>query len=159
MTSNSCARRATVSNCMNNGTKWSFTFGSRRKALGHIGASVAFVTLSPDANSVTSCPSSTRASVRYATTRSVPPYNFGGTASVSGATCAIFMCSPPVRIDDGTLSYPLQLGLSAFNMELNVVRELLCGTCLQESPIAHRRAAGEKVTSRQNLCLYLGTRA
>src|ERR1700679_3540704 len=113
---------------MKSGTKWSFTFGSRRRARGQIGASSALVKLSPEANNVTSCPSSTNASVRYATTRSVPPYIFGGTASVSGATCAIFMCSPPVRIDDGTLSYPLQLGLSAFNMELNVVRELLCGT-------------------------------
>lgn len=34
----------------------------------------------PAANSVTSCPSSTIALVRCATTRSVPPYNLGGTA-------------------------------------------------------------------------------
>src|SRR5262245_18854257 len=46
---------------------------------------------SPLANSVTSWPSLTSSSVKYATTRSVPPYSCGGTLSVNGATCAILM--------------------------------------------------------------------
>jgi len=41
----------------------------------------ARVRASAAANSVTSCPSSTSASHRCATTRSVPPYSGGGTAS------------------------------------------------------------------------------
>ena len=48
---------------------------------------------SPLANSVTSWPSSTSASVIYDTTRSVPPYSLGGTDSVKGAICAIFILS------------------------------------------------------------------
>jgi hypothetical protein len=40
---------------------------------------------SPEAKSVTSCPASTSASVKYETTRSVPPYEVGGTLSKSGA--------------------------------------------------------------------------
>src|SRR6266478_4362101 len=55
------------------------------------GISVARVWASALANSVTSCPSSTRALVRCATMRSVPPYKLGGTASYSGAICAIFI--------------------------------------------------------------------
>src|SRR6266436_9496071 len=55
------------------------------------GISVARVWASAVANSVTSCPSSTRALVRCATMRSVPPYKLGGTASYSGAICAIFI--------------------------------------------------------------------
>jgi hypothetical protein len=50
---------------------------------------LADVTLSPLANRVTSCPISTSSSVRKETTRSVPPYSFGGTASWRGAICAI----------------------------------------------------------------------
>ncbi len=46
---------------------------------------------SPLANSVTSWPSATSSSVSQETTRSVPPYSFGGIASVSGAICAIRM--------------------------------------------------------------------
>ena len=41
----------------------------------------AAVRESPVANSVTSCPSPTSSSVNHETTRSVPPYNFGGTLS------------------------------------------------------------------------------
>ena len=44
---------------------------------------------SPLANRVTSCPSSTKVSVSQEITRSVPPYRRGGTASYSGAICAI----------------------------------------------------------------------
>ena len=43
--------------------------------------SCALVLASALENSITSCPWSTRASHRWATTRSVPPYSFGGTAS------------------------------------------------------------------------------
>ena len=65
-------------------------------ARGHIGRSVAAVTESPLANSVTSWPNSTSPSTSQATTRSVPPYNLGGTASVSGATCAMRIFTSPV---------------------------------------------------------------
>src|SRR6185437_11528113 len=46
---------------------------------------------SPLAKSVTSCPIRTNSSVRYETIRSVPPYSRGGTLSISGATCPIFI--------------------------------------------------------------------
>ncbi len=55
--------------------------GSRRSAAGAHGTSSARVLESPLANSVTSCPRSTSASVKKCTTRSVPPYSFGGTLS------------------------------------------------------------------------------
>src|SRR5262245_12859932 len=57
--------------------------------------SSARVSESPLAISVTSCPRSTRASVRYETTRSVPPYVTGGTRSYNGATWRMRMSMPP----------------------------------------------------------------
>jgi hypothetical protein len=65
--------------------------GSSRMAWSRTGTSRARVWASAAANRVTSWPSSTSASVRCATTRSVPPYSFGGTASYRGVTWAIFM--------------------------------------------------------------------
>src|SRR5262249_39475596 len=65
------------------------TAPSSRSARGQPGSSLADVRESPDANNVTSWPSPTNSSVSQETTRSVPPYNFGGMASVSGAICAI----------------------------------------------------------------------
>jgi hypothetical protein len=62
--SNSFARRATVSNSMKTGANGSVTLGSKRNVRGQMGTSDAFVELSPEANKVTSCPSSTNASVR-----------------------------------------------------------------------------------------------
>jgi len=53
---------------------------------------------SPLANSVTSFPSATSSSVSQCTTRSVPPYNLGGTASVSGATCAMRIYISPLSL-------------------------------------------------------------
>ena len=50
---------------------------------------------SPLANSVTSCPRATSASVTSETTRSTPPYPGGGTGSPAGAICAIFKASTP----------------------------------------------------------------
>src|SRR5215469_4580304 len=62
---------------------------SSRRERGQLASSRALVTESPLANNVTSWPSVISSSVSHDTTRSVPPYNFGGTASVSGAICAI----------------------------------------------------------------------
>ena len=67
------------------------TVSSRRSARGHIGSSLADVRELPLANSVTSWPRATSSSVSQETTRSVPPYSFGGIASVNGAICAIRM--------------------------------------------------------------------
>jgi len=53
------------------------------------GTSSALLIESPLANKVTSWPRSISSSVSHETTRSVPPYSFGGTLSASGATCAI----------------------------------------------------------------------
>ena len=65
------------------------TASSWRSARGHIGRSVADVVESPLANSVTSWPSATSSSVSQWMTRSVPPYFFGGIASVKGAIWAM----------------------------------------------------------------------
>src|ERR1700676_431448 len=62
---------------------------SRRSAFVHVASSFAEVLESPLANSVRSFPSATSSSVSQCTTLSVPPYSLGGTASVSGATCAM----------------------------------------------------------------------
>src|SRR5215813_8790639 len=67
------------------------TLASSRSAIGAHGTSSALETESPLANSVTSCPSLTSSSAKYDTIRSVPPYSRGGTLSMSGAICAIFM--------------------------------------------------------------------
>ena len=61
---------------------------SVRSERGQAATSRAEVTESPLANSVTSWPIATSSSVRNETTRSVPPYNRGGTDSVSGAIWA-----------------------------------------------------------------------
>ncbi len=63
--------------------------GSSRRLRGTTDTRLADVTESPLANKVTSWPISTSASVRYETTRSVPPYARGGTLSYNGATWAI----------------------------------------------------------------------
>src|SRR6476661_6457471 len=91
MTSNSLIRATTCSSINKCGARGSLHAACSRSASGHIGASVAEVDESPLANNVTSWPSCTSWSVRYDTTRSVPPYNFGGTLSLNGATCAIRM--------------------------------------------------------------------
>src|SRR2546430_2047207 len=62
---------------------------SSRRARGQLASSRALVTETPLANSGTSWPSAISSSVSHDSTRSVPPYSFGGTASVSGAICAI----------------------------------------------------------------------
>src|SRR5262249_17263945 len=67
----------------------------RRRASGAPGTSSARVRESPLANSVTSCPRSSSASVRKWTTRSVPPYSFGGTRSYNGEICAILNPGAP----------------------------------------------------------------
>src|SRR6202163_1693510 len=76
------------------------TAPSRRSAFGHVASSFADVCESPLANRVTSCPSATSSSVSQCTTRSVPPYSLGGTASVSGATCAMRILPSPVIMDE-----------------------------------------------------------
>src|SRR5512140_1622647 len=63
--------------------------GSSRRLRGTTDTRLAEVTESPLANKVTSWPIWTSASVRYETTRSVPPYARGGTLSYNGATWAI----------------------------------------------------------------------
>src|ERR1700676_5169375 len=73
---------------------------SRRRAFGHVASSFAEVWESPLANRVTSFPSATNSSVNQCITRSVPPYSLGGTASVSGATCAMRIYPSPVVIVD-----------------------------------------------------------
>jgi hypothetical protein len=73
MTSNSLARAATASSSTICRAYGSMTSSSRRSALGAHGTSFASVTESPLANSVTSWPCRTSSSVRYETTRSVPP--------------------------------------------------------------------------------------
>jgi hypothetical protein len=64
---------------------------SRRNAFGQHASSWAEDCESPLANKTTSCPSATSSSVSQEMTRSVPPYSFGGIASVKGAICAICM--------------------------------------------------------------------
>src|SRR4051812_6256885 len=76
------------------GTSGSWNCGFRRSAFAHPGTSLAEVGESPLAKSVTSCPCRTSSSVRYDTTRSVPPYREGGTLSNKGDTWAIRMASP-----------------------------------------------------------------
>jgi hypothetical protein len=57
---------------------------------------------SPLAKSVTSWPCRISSSVRYETTRSVPPYKTGGTLSISGEICAILILpKPPVKETTG----------------------------------------------------------
>jgi hypothetical protein len=65
-----------------------------RNARGQQATSLAPVLESPLANNVTSCPCLTSSSVKYETTRSVPPYCWGGTLSYSGETCAILIDNP-----------------------------------------------------------------
>jgi len=60
--------------------------GHRRSALGQQATSSAAVSESPLANRVIWWPCAISSSVRYETTRSVPPYCAGGTLSISGAT-------------------------------------------------------------------------
>src|SRR5882757_6248350 len=67
------------------------TLASSRNAAGTQGTSWARETESPLAKRVTSWPSRTSSSVKYETIRSVPPYSRGGTLSMSGAICAIFI--------------------------------------------------------------------
>jgi hypothetical protein len=74
---------------------------AQAKARGQGGTSLALVRESPLANSVTSCPKSTNSSVNQETTRSVPPYNFGGTLSARGAICAMRIVLFPTSIELG----------------------------------------------------------
>src|SRR3954454_23722892 len=69
---------------------------SRRSALGQTDTNLADVRESPLANKVTSWPSVSSSSVSQWMTRSVPPYSFGGMASVNGAICA--MCTGETSI-------------------------------------------------------------
>ncbi len=82
---------------------------SSRRPRGTTETRWAEVIESPPANKVTSCPISTRASVRYETTRSVPPYARGGTLSYNGATWAIFKVSPLVGVRRGTVRSKIAL--------------------------------------------------
>src|SRR4051794_14948081 len=68
---------------------------SSRRDRSQTGTRLALVTESPLANRVTSWPAATSSSVRYDTTRSVPPYIRGGTLSYNGAICAI-RTGPPI---------------------------------------------------------------
>src|SRR5262249_35502390 len=86
MTSKSLARRKTSSTSTR---AWIIQFGLPLSGASTTGTSSAVVRESPVAKSVTRCPCRTSSSVRYDTTRSVPPYRRGGTFSNSGATCAI----------------------------------------------------------------------
>jgi hypothetical protein len=54
----------------------------------------------------------------HETTRSVPPYNFGGTLSARGATCAMRTSFPSRRI--GT----------AFHFVINTIQNSFVGSCL-----------------------------
>src|SRR6185295_19673215 len=73
--------------------------GFPRSGRSTIGTSSAQVCESAVAKSVTWCPCRTSSSVRYETTRSVPPYCRGGTLSNSGATCAIRTRPPLVSLE------------------------------------------------------------
>src|SRR5207248_7626330 len=62
---------------------------SSRNAFGEQDSRIALVTESSEASSVTAWPISTSSSVNQNTTRSVPPYSLGGTASANGAIWAM----------------------------------------------------------------------
>jgi hypothetical protein len=89
MTSKFWALAATASSRDAKGARGSGRGRLSRIAEGQTGTRLALVLESAEANNVTSCPSATNSSVNHDTTRSVPPYSFGGTRSASGATCAI----------------------------------------------------------------------
>src|SRR4029453_18692430 len=88
ITSNSPAFSATASSSTAQTAEGSERGRLKRRARGQTGTSLALVRESPLANSVTSWPRPTNSSVNQETTRSVPPYNFGGTLSARGAICA-----------------------------------------------------------------------
>jgi hypothetical protein len=89
MTSKSPAFSATASSSTAQTAEGSERGRFNRRARGQTGTSLALVRESPLANSVTSWPRPTNSSVNQETTRSVPPYNFGGTLSARGAICAM----------------------------------------------------------------------
>src|SRR5205807_10580387 len=76
----------------------SLHWGSRRRARSQGACRTASVCESPLANNVTSCPCRTSSSVKYDTTRSVPPYSCGGQLSCSGTTCAILISPHPQAV-------------------------------------------------------------
>src|SRR5215217_3934192 len=78
-----------------------------RSPWGTQGTSVAEVWESPLANSVTSWPCATSSSVSQDTTRSVPPYSFGGTASANGATWAIRTIPSSQALSVNATKFPL----------------------------------------------------
>jgi hypothetical protein len=65
-----------------------------RSARGTVAISRPGMFESPVAKVVTSCPRATSSRTRPSTTRSVPPYPAGGTASSGGATCAMRSLGP-----------------------------------------------------------------
>jgi hypothetical protein len=99
ITSNSPAFSATASSSTAQTAEGSERGRLKRRARGQTRTSLALVRESPLANSVTSCPKSTNSSVNHETTRSVPPYNFGGTLSARGAICAMRTFSFPGCIE------------------------------------------------------------
>ncbi len=81
MTSNSPARRMAFTRCCISQKVWPIhSLG----AVSNTDSSLACVCESPDANSATSCPASTRPSASSATMRSIPPYASGGTGNHTG---------------------------------------------------------------------------
>ena len=64
-------------------------------ALSKTDSSRARVCESPEAKSVTSCPSATRPSASSATTRSIPPYASGGTGNHTGQMTATLIARDP----------------------------------------------------------------
>ena len=115
---------------------------SRRSACGHIGSSLAEVRESPLANSVTSWPSATSSSVSQEMTRSVPPYSFGGIASVRGAICAMRMKEPvsPVRLACGHSGQHAKPEVPASHPLTKIGTRGSAGNRLQGSCVAVRRA-------------------
>src|SRR4029453_7252774 len=101
ITSNSPAFSATASSSTAQTAEGSERGRCKRRARGQTGTSLALVRESPLANSVTSWPRPTNSSVNQETTRSVPPYSFGGTLSARGAICAMRIVLFPTSIDLG----------------------------------------------------------
>src|SRR4029450_4089604 len=89
MTSNSPAFSATASSSTAQTAEGSERERCKRRARGQTGTSLGLVRESPLANSVTAWRRPPHWSVNQETTRSVPPYSFGGTLSARGAICAM----------------------------------------------------------------------
>src|SRR6476660_9515225 len=112
----------------------SWILASSRIDVGTQRTSCALVIESPLANSVTSCPIRTNSSVRYETIRSVPPYSRGGTLSMSGPTCPIFIFAALANQDRCCVRY-------------NVIRERY-QSLNRNAHLAPRREGDSSTSSR-----------